>query len=180
MNNQPYCVFDAIELFTQYNNHNNEFADEANLIFQNNSFIYRLLGGKIEIAQIKIQTEETVKELGLKGLIEQATLLYNNGNVSDKQFAVEKLWDAFERLKTYYSTLGKKESAEKLISEISNGNDSYKNLFEEEFKKLTTVGNQFRIRHHETDKIDITDNNYYDYFFKRCFALVDLTLKYLK
>jgi len=179
LNNQPYCVFDAIELFAQYNNHNN-FADEVNLIFQNNGFIYRLLGGKIEIAQKKIQTEEAVREVGLKELIEQATLLYNSGNVSDKQFAVEKLWDSFERLKTYYSTLGKKESAEKLISEISNGNDSYKSLLEEEFKKLTTIGNQFRIRHHETDKIDITDNNYYDYFYQRCFALVNLTLKYLK
>jgi len=179
LNNQPYCVFDAIELFARYNNHNN-FADEVNLIFQNNGFIYRLLGGKIEIAQIKIQTEEAVKEVGLKELIEQATLRYNSGNVSDKQIAVEKLWDAFERLKTYYSTLDKKKSAEKLVSEISNGNDSYKSLFEEEFEKLTKIGNRFRIRHHETDRIDITDNNYYDYFYQRCFALVNLSLKHLK
>ncbi|MDR0970609.1 MAG: hypothetical protein LBM67_08760 [Lentimicrobiaceae bacterium] len=178
MNNYPYCVFDAIELFAQ-NNYNN-FANEVNLIFQNNGFVHRLLGGKIEITQTKIQTNEVINEIGLKELIEQATLLYNNGNVSDKQYAVEKLWDAFERLKTYYSTLSKKESTEKLISEMSNGNDSYKSLFDEEFKKLTTIGNQFRIRHHETDKIDITDNSYYDYFYQRCFALVNLSLKYLK
>jgi len=36
------------------------------------------------------------------------------------------------------------------------------------------------IRHHETDKKEIIDNNYYDYFYQRCFALINLALKYLK
>ena len=30
------------------------------------------------------------------------------------------------------------------------------------------------------DKIDIIDNNHYDYFFDRCYSLIDLVLKYLK
>jgi hypothetical protein len=178
MNNYPYCVFDAIELFVQYNRDNN-FANEVNLLLKNNSFIYKLLGGKIEISQMNIRTKEIIKEPGLKELIEQATELYSNSNISDKQIAVEKIWDAFERLKTYYSDLDKKKSAEKIVNEISNKDEIYKNLFNEEFKKLTDIGNQFRIRHHETDKVDITDNNYYNYFFQRCFALVDLALKYL-
>jgi hypothetical protein len=179
MNNYPHCVFDAIELFEQYNRDNN-FADEVNILLQNGSFAYKLLGGKIEIAQINLHIKEVIRETGLKELIEQATLLYNSGNISDKQFAVEKIWDAFERLKTYYSTLDKKKSVERLIGEISNENDKYKELFNEEFRKLTDIGNHFRIRHHETDKVDIIDNNYYNYFFQRCFALVDLALRYLK
>jgi hypothetical protein len=179
MNNYPYCVFDAIELFARYNCHSS-FADEVNYLFQNRGFAYKLLGGKIEIAQKSIQTKEAIGEAGLKELIEQATLLYNNSNISDKQFAVEKLWDAFERLKTYYAVLDKKKSVEKIVAGMSNGSDEYKDLFNEEFRKLSDIGNYFRIRHHETNKVDIDDNNYYDYFFQRCFALVDLALKYLK
>jgi len=180
MNNYPYCVFDAIELFARNIPNSSYFTDEVNLLLQNRGIAYKLLGGKIEIVQMNIQTKEIIKETGLKELIEQATLLFKSNNNSDKQIAVEKLWDAFERLKTYYTTLDKKKSAEKIINEISNGNDKYKELFNEEFCRLTTIGNSFRIRHHETDRIDIIDNNYYDYFFQRCFALVDLALKYLK
>jgi hypothetical protein len=179
MSNYPHCVFDAIELFAQYNRNNN-FTDEVNLLFQNNGFDYKLLGGKIGIAQINFQTKEIIKEPGLKELVEHATSLYRSDNISDKQIAVEKLWDAFERLKTYYSSLDKKKSAEKLVNDISNGNNNYIIFFNEEFLKLTVIGNQFRIRHHETDKIDIADINYFDYFYRRCFALIDLALKYLK
>jgi len=138
-----------------------------------------LLGGKFEFRQLHLQTKEIIKEEGLKDLINHATTLYSSSNVSDKQIAVEKLWDAFERLKTYHSDLDKKESAEKIVRAISNKNDACKELFDDEFKKLTSIGNQFRIRHHEIGKIGITDNNYYDYFFQRCFALINLALKYL-
>lgn len=178
MNNQPYCVFDAIELFVQYNRDNN-FADAVNVLLENNGFAYRLLGGKIEFTQLHLQAKEVIKEEGLKDLINQATTLYSSDNISDKQIAVEKLWDAFERLKTYHSNLDKRESAEKIVKAMSAENDTYKELFNDEFKKLTSIGNQFRIRHHEIGKIDITDNNYYNYFFQRCFALIDLALKYL-
>jgi len=63
---------------------------------------------------------------------------------------------------------------------VANKNEKYRILFNEEFLKLTDIGNQFRIRHHETDKIDILDNNYYNYFFQRCYALISLSLKYLE
>lgn len=94
--------------------------------------------------------------------------------------AVEKLWDAFERLKTYYTNVNKQDSANKIISDMAAGNEDYINLFTEEFKKLTKVGNDFRIRHHETDKIEIADIRYYDYFFNRCLSLIALAVQYLK
>lgn len=178
MNNYPYCVFDAIELFPQCSNSN--FVDEVNLLLKNNGIIYKLAGGKMELAKMNLKSTEVIAEPGLKELVEQATTLYNSKIISDKQLAVEKIWDALERLKTYYSNLDKKKSSEKIISDMSNLNDKYKELFNDEFLKLTKIGNDFRIRHHETNKIDIIDNNYYDYFFHRCYALIDLALKYLK
>jgi hypothetical protein len=53
-------------------------------------------------------------------------------------------------------------------------------LFEEEFRVLTNIGNRFCIRHHETNKINITDIRHCDYFFNRCLSLIALALQYLK
>ena len=180
MHNLPYCVFDAIELFAQYDY--TAFPDEINLIFRNHSFPFKLSDGKIEKIKPIIGTNEIIREAGLKELIAQAGSLYNNSNnISEKQTAVEKLWDAFERLKSYYGTdKQKKASVIKIVEDISNNNSIYITLFNEEFDKLTKIGNDYRIRHHEMNKIEITDINYYDYFFQRCFALIDLALKYLK
>lgn len=176
-NNLPYCVFDAIELFAQYNRDN--FTNEVNNLLKNNGYFYRLLGGKIELPIIQIQTKEVISEIGLKDLIDQATTLYSSTNISDKQIAIEKLWDAFERLKTYYIDLDKQNSVKRIISAMSNNKEAYKKLFNEEFLKLTKIGNEYRIRHHETNKLNIIDSNYYDYLFQRCFALVNLALRYL-
>lgn len=63
---------------------------------------------------------------------------------------------------------------------MAGGNSDYVDLFNEEFKMLTSIGNKYRIRHHETDKIDITDVRYYDYLFNRCLSLIALAIKYLQ
>ena len=178
MSNYPFCVFDAIELFPQCSN--SSFVDEINLLLKSSGIIYKLAGGKMELIKMSLKSMEVITEPGLKELVQQSTALYNSKIISDKQIAVEKIWDALERLKTYYSDLDKKNSSEKIINDISNQNAKYKELFSDEFLKLTKIGNDFRIRHHETNKIDIIDNNYYDYFFYRCYALIDLALKYLK
>lgn len=177
MNNRQYCVFDAIEIFARCDCPDS-FSSEVNLLLQNADLAYKILGGKIEATQVRLETKEIIREIGLKELVEQATTLYNSSNHSDKQLAVEKLWDAFERLKTYYGD--KKTSADRIITNMANGDDNYAKLLKDEFKALTDIGNNYRIRHHEMDKIGITDTNYHRYFFQRCFALVDLTLKYLK
>ena len=97
------------------------------------------------------------------------------------QIAVEKLWDAFERLKTYYcsSTIDKKKSVEKIVKDMGNSQQAYMELFEKEFRELTTIGNNFRIRHHEITKIDIQDKRHFEYFYKRCLSLVSTAIQYL-
>ena len=52
-------------------------------------------------------------------------------------------------------------------------------LFEKEFHELTLIGNNFRIRHHETGKIDIRDKRHYEYFYKRSLALISTAIQYL-
>ena len=119
-----------------------------------------------------------VPEIGTRELLKDAVALYKTPNSTARQDSVEKIWDAFERLKTYY-TADKKHSAEKIVNNMSGGNSEFYNLFNDEFKRLTDIGNKYRIRHHETDKIDITDIRYYDYLFNRCLSLIALAIEYL-
>ena len=124
---------------------------------------------------------ENVEESGLKQLMMDAVRLYKNPRPEIYHTALEKIWDALERIKTICmgSGIDKKASLSELINRISNGQPEYIKLFNTEFQTLTDIGNRFRIRHHEMDKIDITDEHFYEYLFNRCFALVCLALRYI-
>jgi hypothetical protein len=176
--NYPYYVFDAIEFFDQYCN--DKFQIEINAIFDLNGIPFTLNNGKIEsVVDIRLNNNKiaSIEEVGLQELLQEARTYYEEGNL---KIAVEKLWDAFERLKTYYSpALDKKKSANRIINEMSENKEPYKILFEKEFIELTKIGNDFRIRHHETSKIDIEDERYYEYYYNRCISLINLALQYL-
>lgn len=98
---------------------------------------------------------------------------------NDRQVAIEKLWGAFERLKTHFHSEGLKKnlSAEKLVNLVSEDFD--KDFMNEEFDKLTKIGNDYRIRHHETNRKELK-TVHLNYFYFRMLALVDLCLVYLK
>lgn len=164
-----------------------QFREEINSIFQKTGLLY-FLNSDLQIERIvenSLITPEmeaaidAVKEVGTKELLKEALLLHRSPYPESSRDAVEKIWDAFERLKTYYTTMGKRDSAARIVSDMSSGQPDYNSLFEDEFRTLTTIGNSFRIRHHETDKVDITDIRYYDYFFNRCLALIALAIQYL-
>ena len=180
LHNSPFCVFDAIEFFEKYNAHN-DFATKINALFKLNSVAYKMEQGQIvSTFDVAIDKKDIsgITEKGLKELLGEANDYYRAGN---KQIAVEKIWDAFERLKTYYSpALNKAASADKIIDDMSNSNADFKNMYETEFRALTKIGNDFRIRHHETTKVDITDSRQYDYFYRRCLALISVAILYLK
>lgn len=92
----------------------------------------------------------------------------------DKQIALEKLWDAFERIKTYFGS-NKKKSSTELVTIASDGFDF--KLIEDEFKLLTKIGNDYKIRHHETDKKEVANSKHIDYLFFRMLSLIDLCIK---
>lgn len=175
----PNCVIDAIEFFEKYNK-NTDFEAEVNAIFKLNEVPFKLSNGKVESTfniQVMDSALVSIQEAGLKDLLQEAANYYDKGNL---KIAVEKLWDAFERLKTYYSpTLDKKKSVSRIIGDMSGQKAHYMDLFEKEFFELTQIGNSFRIRHHETTKINIEDDRHYDYFYKRCLSLISVAVQYL-
>lgn len=178
LSNFPYYVLDAIEIFSRYSTDN--FINEINTVFNLNNISLKLVNGKVENSvehYIKGVELTSIEETGLKELLKEANKYYEKENFN---IAVEKIWDAFERLKTCYSpTLDKKKSVSKIIEDVSSNKEPFKDLFNKEFIELTTIGNNFRIRHHEITKIDIDDERHYDYFYKRCLSLITTVLEYL-
>lgn len=63
-----------------------------------------------------------------------------------------------------------RKSINRIIYDMSGNKAPYKELFDKEFCELTAIGNNSRIRHHKTTKIDIEDNRHYEYFYKRCIS----------
>jgi hypothetical protein len=131
----------------------------------------KLSNGSSLIKLAKVEKVLTIdQELNI--LIEEAKERFKNPN--DKKIALEKLWDAFERIKTYFGT-NKKLSSVQLVKLISTSFDE--NFIDNEFKELTSIGNNYNIRHHEQDKIIISENKHIEYLFFRMLALLNLCVE---
>ncbi|NQT58570.1 MAG: hypothetical protein HQ557_06265 [Bacteroidetes bacterium] len=121
--------------------------------------------------ELLFDNKTETKDEELNKLIEEAKERFLKPD--DQNVALEKLWDAFERIKTYYDP-NKKKSANRLIDQISIDLD--RDIFAKEFEMLTNIGNNYRIRHHETDKKPINTANQINYLFFRMLSLIDLSL----
>lgn len=151
----------------------NEFM--KNSITANEAFdLSSVLNMNVNIELLFDQKADT-KDIELNKLIEEARERFLK---NDKQVALEKLWGAFERLRTFFSEdkKDKKVSATKLVELVSDKFDV--ELMNEEFLKLGKIGNNYRIRHHETWVFELT-SEHINYFFFRMLALVDLCLVFL-
>lgn len=163
------------------------FQQEINELFEKTGLLYHLTNAKIierivENSPLTPEIEENllqVKEPGTQKLLKEAISLYRRPSPRDTRDAVEKLWDAFERLKTYYNELDKKDSVNKIVNDMAGGAKKLADWFELDFKELSDIGNGCRIRHHERDKVEVTDPRHYDYFFNRCLSLIALAIQYL-
>ena len=164
----------------------NEFADKINRIFQRNGIAFKLShSGSIERV-LPVALDNIIKnychtgtDVELNKLIDLAIKTIIEPKLEDRQIALEKLWDSFERIKTYHAGVDKKTSVMALITAASEGSNDFYNLFDTELKALTTIGNDYRIRHHETSKIEIKSGRHIDYLFYRMMSLISLLVKYI-
>lgn len=165
-----------------------EFRKEINASFQGDGVPFHMAdSGLIErtadyepLTSEIVPEIEKIRELGLKELLDLAIEKHRQSDLQSHRDATEKLWAAFERLKTYYPELRKNISADKVIEAMSGNQKEFIELFTTEFKALTDIGNSFSIRHHETSQVDVKDMRYYDYFFNRCLSLIALAIQYLE
>jgi hypothetical protein len=174
-NNYPIKVLDAIEMFNQFQKESN-FSNEINEILKEISF--QLVDCKIEPSIPEVTIEAPIQDESLKGLVEQAESLYKEKDEASSQLSIEKLWDALERVKTLNGST-KMNFIDNIFSKISTDNIAFKDYIDKEFKELTNIGNNFQIRHFETNKVPINDNRIREYLYGRCSALLTLILKFI-
>ena len=112
-------------------------------------------------------------EEGLNELLKKSRTLFVN---KDFDGALEKIWDAFERVKTI---LDEKPIGAQKLCEICATSLS-KEKIEAEFKALTEIGNKYHIRHFETDKISLKDEATKKYLYYRMDSLLKFVIKQTK
>ena len=161
-----------------------EFREKINRIFRRNGVAFTLTeGGRIE----RIVPETLSNELRpanfrtgdaeLDELLESARQKFLAPSDDDHRDALEKLWDAWERLKTV-DVDDKKLGSQKMLDEAAGSNQSkFRALLEREARSLTDAGNSLRIRHSETVQERLETSEHVDYMFHRMFALINLILK---
>jgi hypothetical protein len=159
-----------------------KFAQDVNRIFERNGMAFELKDGEVvRIAPVGLQEElaATVFHSGddaLDQMLETARQKILNRALEVRLESLEKLWDAWERLKTLEPGRDKKEQAKALLVKASNEPNLLERL-NTEAKELTDIGNKFRIRHAEVDKMPIEQSIHIDYLFHRMFALIRLLLR---
>jgi AbiJ N-terminal domain 4 len=159
-----------------------KFEQEVNRIFERNGMAFQLEHGEVtRLAPMVLQealrgtTFRTGDEI-LDGLLENARNRFLNRSLDVRREALEKLWDAWERLKTVEPGADKKASAKALLARTS-AEPAFRVMIEREAIELTAVGNGFMIRHTEVGKVPIVNSSHVDYLFGRMFSLVLLALK---
>ena len=94
----------------------------------------------------------------------------------DRRDALEKLWDAFERVKTLETGASKRAQADRLLDRTAES-PKLRELLGQEAIALTEIGNGLRIRHSETTQEPVQTLEQIDYLFHRMFSFLRLVLR---
>lgn len=159
-----------------------EFQDNINRIFARNGIAYELNpdGAVVRLAPA-VLGESLTKVLFRTGdatldqLLEESRRKFLNPDPAIRREAVERLWDAWERVKSLEDPKDKKRSISTLLDKAAT-ESNFRLLLEEEARKLTDIGNSFHIRHTEVTQTQVTDSAHIDYLFHRLFSMVQLLL----
>ena len=114
-------------------------------------------------------------EKHLKNLIIESKIYISKADYNEKKIGLEKIWDAFERLKTIEG-IDKKDSINKIISRITNNDKKIADMITTEFKELTNIGNSYSIRHSETTQKRLPNNQFIEYLYFRMLSLISCVI----
>lgn len=160
-----------------------EFREKINDLFAHNGLVYELhSSGEItRIGPPVLREELNASEFRtidpeLNRMLDVARKKFHSRDNSQRVEALEKLWDAWERIKTINNPTDKNKSMEDLLSKAVP-DVPLRDKVRTEAKELTSIGNSFMIRHSEVGKIPIQDPNHVDYLFHRMFSIIYLLLK---
>ncbi len=159
------------------------FRDEINRILARNEIVYELEADGRVVRLAPPVVGEALKsavfrtgDAELDSLLEAARTKYLDPDPNIRRESLEKLWDAWERLKTVEPGKDKQASATTLLNRAAS-ESMFREVLEKEALELTHIGNSFRIRHSETTVTPLELSEHVDYLFHRLFALIRLLLR---
>jgi hypothetical protein len=160
-----------------------EFRATANRIFSRNGLAFEMLSaGRIVRVLPPVLGEDLKRMLfrtgdrTLDNMLEECRAKFSERNPLLRREALERLWDAWERLKSLADPGDKKRSI-KVILDAAAAEPSLRARLEEEAKELTGIGNSHLIRHSEVTQVPVIDVDQVDYLFHRLFAMIQLLLR---
>jgi hypothetical protein len=172
--------------FPDTENDKEKFRSDINRIFERNGNIFYLDADGMIKRHLPTDMNNLLENLIVKSLDDRLNELINlaidnirKPKETNRTIALEKIWDAFERMKTVYLPTNKKQSAITLVKNVAGQTSNFDQLLNDEFTALTKIGNDFQIRHFEANKIQIKSMKQVDYLFYRMIALIDLCLNTL-
>jgi hypothetical protein len=159
-----------------------KFTHDANRIFERNGMAFELRDGEVTRMAPAVLHESLAAAVFHSGdatldeLLEAGRHKFLSRSVDVRRESLEKLWDAWERLKTVEDAGDKKASVKALLDRVST-EPVFRAKLEQEARELTEIGNTFMIRHAEIDKIQVVASPQIDYFFHRMFSMIQLLLR---
>jgi peptidoglycan/LPS O-acetylase OafA/YrhL len=108
-------------------------------------------------------------------LLTTARTKFLDPSPATRREALDKLCDAWERLKTLSVPNHKPQSVAALLDSAATG--PFRHLLEDEAGEINAIENDYQIRHHGVGKTPITEDAHVDYLFHRIFAFVLLLLR---
>jgi hypothetical protein len=159
------------------------FCANINRVFARNELAYELTPrGEVvrlappvlreTLASALFHTEDTQ----LDGLLETARARFLDPDPTARRDGLEKLWDAWERLKTIEPAKDKKASTAALLDRVTS-ESALRETLDREALELTRIGNTFQIRHSETSQTPLQLDENVDYMFHRLFAFIHHALR---
>jgi len=165
--------FDLNSGFLEYREGVNRLLRRCKHPYEFNNNVEHLLPiGLDDLVKSSYRTGDPV----LDQLLTVALSKIQDKNTAIRNEALEKLWDAWERLKTILS-LDKKQGITLLLNKAFPEPQLFKYI-EDEANTLTRIGNNFLIRHSETTKTAIAPEHV-DYLFHRLLALIHALIRVL-
>ncbi|RJP34949.1 MAG: hypothetical protein C4527_01380 [Candidatus Omnitrophota bacterium] len=160
-----------------------EFCEKINLIFARNGIAYELkINGDI-VRLVSPILHESMKnaifntgDSTLDKMLEDSCNKFLNPDFEIRKEGLDKLYDAWERLKTLEEPTYKKESITTLLKKVTS-EPKFFEILDKECHTLTEIGNEFQIRHSEIGQIQIKNKAWLDYFYHRLFAMIHLILQ---
>lgn len=160
------------------------FVNDVNRLFSRNGIAYDLeTNGKIkrvisdQLMALMTQSQIKSGDTEFDKMLSTAMVKFTDPKPDVRYESLEKLWDAFERLKTFANPVRDKKSVSiNEIIELAITQPKFREEVTEECKKLTTLGNQHLIRHSEKYQEKLESLAHIDYFFHRMLAMINLLL----